>query len=101
MDYVDLGLRIKLLRRQLHLTQAELAEKANISPSFLGHIERGTRAISLETLLQLCYALKTDPNYLLNASLFPQITSKLSPDEQRRQLIVLFAKAYAIITSDT
>lgn len=68
MDYFDLGRRVKDLRRQQNMTQEELAEKIDVSASFLGHIERGTRIASLETLVKLCQALDTDPNYLLAAS---------------------------------
>ena len=69
MDYQDFGLRIRTLRRQLKLTQEELAEQVGISASFMGHIERGTRVASLETLVALCGALHVTPQYLLQASL--------------------------------
>lgn len=69
MDYQDLGMRVRTVRRQMGLTQEELAEKVGISASFLGHIERGTRVASLETLVALCNTLDTAPEYLLNASL--------------------------------
>ena len=49
--------------------QEKLAEKVGISPSFLGHIERGTRVSSLETLVSLCNGLCVTPEYLLSASL--------------------------------
>lgn len=69
MDYIDLGFKIRQLRRQKSLTQEQLAEIAGISPSFLGHIERGTRIASVDTLVALCNALEVTPNYLLSASL--------------------------------
>lgn len=80
MDYRDLGLRIRAIRREKHLTQEELAGKVNISASFLGHIERGTRVASLETLVALCNALDVMPQYLLSASLH------LSSEAQPRDL---------------
>ncbi len=69
MDYKDLGTRVRAMRRQMGLTQEELAEKLGISASFLGHIERGTRVASLETLVSLCNVLHVSPMYLLAASL--------------------------------
>lgn len=36
-----------------------------MSIPFIGHIERGTRAPSLESLLTLCNVLRVTPNYLL------------------------------------
>lgn len=57
MDYQAMGLRIRELRKQQHFTQAVLAERVGISTSFMGHIERGTRIASLETLVHLSEAL--------------------------------------------
>lgn len=65
MDYTMLGQRIRHYRQKLHLTQEQLAERAGVSASFLGHIERGSRAASLETVMQLCAALDVTPNDLL------------------------------------
>ena len=69
IDYKDIGIRIRKLRRAAGLTQEELAEKVGISASFMGHIERGSRISSLETLILMCNVLKTTPNHLLQASL--------------------------------
>ena len=69
MDYISLGRRVNKRRRELHMTQEQLAEKLQLSTSFLGHIERGTRKASLETLIALCNALDVSPNYLLERSL--------------------------------
>ena len=69
MLYQDLGKRIKQQRILAQLTQDKLSEKAGISLSFLGHIERGTRKASLDTLVRLCNALGVSPNLLLQDSL--------------------------------
>ena len=69
MDYKDLGNRVRTVRRQHSLTQEQLAEKVGISASFLGHIERGTRVASLETLVAICNTLNVTPEHLLSASL--------------------------------
>lgn len=102
MDYIDLGRRVKELRRKQSLTQEALAEKLDISTSFLGHIERGTRIASLETLAKLCQALDTDPNYLLAAST-SSITRRFPtdmPEETRKQLAALFYQGYQILKSE-
>ncbi len=65
MDYRILGQRIRARRRKAGLTQERLAELAGISTSFLGHVERGTRILSVETLLNLCRALNTTADDLL------------------------------------
>lgn len=69
IDYKDLGMRVRKLRRSCGYTQEELAEKVDISASFMGHIERGSRIASLETLVALCNVLKVSPTHLLQASL--------------------------------
>lgn len=69
MDYKDLGARVRAARRQQGLTQEKLADLAGISASFLGHIERGSRVASLETLVDLCNAMNVTPEYLLASSL--------------------------------
>ncbi len=69
MDYRDLGTRVRAARRRKHMTQEKLAEKVGISASFLGHIERGTRVASLETLVSICNELQVTPEILLSASL--------------------------------
>ena len=57
IDYVALGRRIRAERRRQDLTQEQLAEMADISESFMGHIERGGRVLSVETLIRLANAL--------------------------------------------
>lgn len=69
MDYIIMGQRIRRYRVRKHLTQEQLAELTDISPSFLGHIERGSRIASLETVMKLCAALSVTPNDLLGDAL--------------------------------
>lgn len=69
MDLVDLGNRIRLCRQSAKLTQDQLAAKAGVCTSFIGHIERGTRVTSLETLVALCNVLNVSMDYLLANSL--------------------------------
>lgn len=77
VDYQDFGVKVRSLRRQKGMTQETLAEKAGISTSFLGHIERGSRIASLDTLVAICNALLVPPQHLLSASLNPQIMHDL------------------------
>ena len=69
MNYAAFGEALRAHRKRQHLTQEEVAEKADISASFLGHLERGSRIASIDTLVALCNTLKTSPQYLLGASL--------------------------------
>ena len=65
IDYKDLGKRIRAERRKQDLTQEKLAEMANISDSFMGHIERGGRTLSIETLAKLANALNLSIEYIV------------------------------------
>ena len=65
MNYEALGKRIRAQRKISHMTQEQLAEQAGISLSFLGHIERGTRKASLDTLVGIANALKISTDILL------------------------------------
>lgn len=65
MDYVLIGKRVRIRRQIMELTQEGLAEKIGVCTSFVGHIERGTRKLSVETLYDLCKALETSADFLL------------------------------------
>lgn len=65
MDYTVMGQRIRRYRVRKRLTQEQLAEFAGISASFMGHIERGSRVASLDTVMKICSALGVTPNDLL------------------------------------
>lgn len=57
MDYIKTGRKIRAQRRVLGMTQERLAELCGISTAFVGHIERGTRVLSVETLFRICKVL--------------------------------------------
>lgn len=69
MDYEALGKRICTQRKLANLTQDALAKKVGVSCSFIGHIERGTRVLSVETLVQIAAALNVSCDILLQDSL--------------------------------
>ena len=65
MDYAAMGKRMRKLRLLLKKTQASVAKECGLSPSFYGHLERGTRKASLETLLSVSIVLDTTTDFLL------------------------------------
>lgn len=69
IDYCILGENVRKFRKQRMLSQEQLAELCDISTSFLGHIERGTRKMSLETLVSLADVLHVTPDSLLSGQL--------------------------------
>ncbi len=66
--YKLLGLRVRAERKKLGLTQEELAEKVGITGNFIGHIERGNKKASLDTLIKLADALE-----ILIGNLFTEV----------------------------
>jgi transcriptional regulator with XRE-family HTH domain len=55
-----LGKNIKIFRSRKQLSQADLAEKADISITFLSNIERGNNFPQAGTLCNLAKALETE-----------------------------------------
>ena len=65
-DYVAIGARIRSLRRQRGWTQRQLAERCESSLSFQGHIERGSRIPSLETIIKIASLLDVSLDHLIH-----------------------------------
>ena len=104
MNYKDLGRRIRMLRQKQHMTQEQLAEKIDMSASFLGHIERGSRVASLETLVKICNVLDTNPGFLLAASLTCDTTytpTGLTPEVKEKLCTLLFLAHEVVMNTPT
>ncbi len=65
IDYKRLGGRVRQARLDQGLTQAELAELADISPPYVSHVERGAKTVSLDTLARIAESLDTTLDSLL------------------------------------
>ena len=52
-DARNFGATVRLLRKRSSLTQEQLAENLNISTSYLGKIELGSRTPSIDLLLDM------------------------------------------------
>lgn len=61
---VELGKKIRELRKQKGYTQAELAELVDLSTNFIGYLERGKQLPSLKTLEKIAQALGITIGYL-------------------------------------
>lgn len=103
IDYAALGQKIRIERQKNNLSQDKLAELCEISTSYLGHIERGTRKMSLETLVTIANVLNISLDYLLtdnltqSSALFSLLNSQLqsaSPTkaEQLTKIIKILSK---------
>jgi len=53
-----IGNIIRAARTNLGMTQEQLADAVDITPAFIGHIERGDKSLSLTTLVGIANTLK-------------------------------------------
>lgn len=53
INYAAIGRRVKLYRTKADITQAQLAEKLDISVSYISQIERGNTEVSLKRLEEI------------------------------------------------
>ena len=75
MLYKEIGQRIRKRRLEMKLTQQQFAERVGISMSFYGHIERGTRKLSVDTLYRIVQGLDCSADEIL-------VTQRENPDEK-------------------
>ncbi len=68
LNFKDIGTRIRLEREKLNLTREKFAEIIELSPFYIGQIERGDRKMSVETIVKIANTLHVSIDYLLNGS---------------------------------
>lgn len=83
-DLKAIGNNLYSVRKLRGLTQAEVAERAEISDRSYADIERGDTTMRIDTLLKICYALGITPNDILT------LEEDLSANED--ELIRLFGR---------
>ena len=78
----SMGQRIAQRRKELHLTQEQLAEKMGVSLQTVSCIELGKKAIRPENLVNLCFHLDVTTDFILcgkrNEAQMGEISKKLS-----------------------
>ena len=87
MDLKDFGARVRMQRLQKGWTQERLAREVGISTAFVGHIERGTRTASIDTLVAIANCMNVSADYLLGGSLKSQIAMPSSQSNRFRSLV--------------
>ena len=60
-----IGEQIKKIRTEKGITQEQLGEMCELSAAHIGHIERGTRILSVEVLFRIAQVLNVSVDYLL------------------------------------
>lgn len=61
----QIGKRIYKKRKEMGLTQEELADRSGLSQSFLTCIERGEKGPGYDSIIRISCALETSTDYLL------------------------------------
>lgn len=97
----ELGLRIRQLRNEKHMSQEELSFKAGISPAHLGQIERAVKNPTIDTIAKIASALDlplsllfstepivSNPQNLTIGKINAQLTD-MSEDEQKDILRII------------
>lgn len=82
-----LGARIAALRRQANMSQSELAQRLQVSPSAVGMYEQGRREPSVSTLVALARCFRVTLDYL--------ITGEIAPAEMRQIHAMLACRVQA------
>lgn len=73
LNYSIIGVRLKQARLNKKITQEQLAEKLDVSVTYISRIERGSTNINLKRLSEICDLLDVTEGEILNG------TSKTSP----------------------
>lgn len=89
VDYYALGMRIRAARERRHLTQEQLSELCSLSTAHIGHIERGTRTPSLDSICVIAKALNVSIDSLVldsfcNEDYFIHLSAALKGKEESR-----------------
>jgi len=70
----DIGYRIREARKQQRLSQADLAEKAQVSITHISDIENGKTNIGIDIFMRLTEALQVSADWLLRTDI-PQVSA--------------------------
>ncbi len=63
--FFDIGTKVRDLRIKIGISQKELAERVDLTPSFISQLENNQISPSLNSFMQICDALGVNPSALL------------------------------------
>lgn len=81
IDYEKIGQRIKEKRLEHGYSQEDLADRTDLSRSYISHVELGSKNASLETIVKIANELGCSANDLLKDSLI-SLEDQISKIEQ-------------------
>lgn len=88
IDYELIGRRIKQKRKEMHLTQENLAEKLDVSIGYVSQLERGVTKINLEMLGKISNLFNCDIADFVKRS--NTESDYYKRDVKKRELLQLF-----------
>ncbi len=91
--------RLRGLRTAQSLSLDDLAARSHLSPSTISRIETGKRAISLDVLLPLARALRTDVETLLAEDIDEDVIIRPSPTHEDGRTTWMLTKATGTTTA--
>ena len=85
--YIDIGNRLKEIRKEKGYTQEKMAEILQVSTTFYGKVERGVNSLSLSKIRCLYEEMEIDITYLITGEKqikmsFTELTKNISKEKQ-------------------
>ena len=68
LNYSIIGVRLKQARINKKITQEKLAEELDVSVAYISRIERGSTAINLKRLSEICAILEVSEGEILSGA---------------------------------
>ena len=102
----NMGERIMTRRKQLRMTQEELADRMDVSTQMISYAEQGRKAIRPENLIKLCAALDISADDILTGAAPAQESSRIAAklarltEEQLQQVETVIDCCIALAGSD-
>lgn len=70
IDYKKIGEKIRIEREKFQMSREKFAELLELSPYFVGQIERGERKMSISTLINVSECLHISIDYLIFGEIY-------------------------------
>lgn len=81
-DRAKFGMRLRELRKQKRISQAELGELLGVTPTQVGDMERGNSTTSMARLYELCVYFAVCSDYLLGLTDDPALRAPGEPEQK-------------------
>lgn len=65
-SFLTIGKKVRKLRLKNNMSQVDLAFLIDVSPSYIGYLEKGLKSMSLETLIKVANVFKVTTDMLLS-----------------------------------